>query len=68
MHDVMISIYLAQICEIIGAQEGPKVYSLGSTKTNKALKLRYIHRYTAFQIRSFEIVMFLLGGGGLLNL
>ena len=31
-----------QVCEITGVQETPKVYSLGSTKTNKGLRLRLI--------------------------
>ena len=31
-----------QVCEITGVQETPKVYSLGSTKTNKGLRLRCV--------------------------
>jgi len=30
-----------QVCEIIGVQDTPKIYSLGSTKTNKGLRLRH---------------------------
>lgn len=33
-----------QVCEIIGVQETPKVYSLGSTKTNKGLRLRSVSK------------------------
>lgn len=30
-----------RVCEIIGVQEMPKVYALGSAKTNKGLKMRH---------------------------
>ena len=49
-----------QVCEIVGVQETPKVYSLGSTKTNKGLRLRsvsmsYISLCTAMIITFEEL-------------
>ena len=38
---MMISINLLQVCEITDVLETQKVYSLGPTKTNKCLKLRF---------------------------
>ena len=37
-----------RVCEIVGVVEGPRVYKLGKTSTNKVLKLRY-----AQQVRYF---------------
>ncbi len=37
-----------RVCEIVGVIEGPKIYKLGKTRTNKVLKLRH-----AQQVRYF---------------
>lgn len=34
-----------QIAEVVSVQETSKVYGLGSTKTNKGLKLKYLIMY-----------------------
>ena len=33
-----------RVAEVIGVQEGNKIYNLGKTRTNKTLKLRYAHQ------------------------
>ena len=37
-----VSVY--RVAEIIGVVEGPKIYKLGKTRTNKYLKLRHGHQ------------------------
>ena len=39
-----------RVCEIVGVVEGPKIYKLGKTRTNKVLKLRHAQqvRYLFF--------------------
>lgn len=39
----LISLDLCQICEIVGVQETPKIYTMGSTKTNQGLRLRLVY-------------------------
>ena len=41
LHLILMTLTIyTQICEVVGVTETPKIYTLGSTKTNKGLKLR----------------------------
>lgn len=39
-----------RVAEIMGVEEGPKVYNLGKTRTNKILKLRHAHQERQFRL------------------
>ncbi|XP_064403704.1 RNA polymerase-associated protein RTF1 homolog [Halichondria panicea] len=39
-----------RVCRIVNIQEGPKVYSLGSTKTNKTLRLKHATQERQFRM------------------
>lgn len=39
-----------RVAEVIGVQEGNKIYNLGKTRTNKTLKLRYAHQERPFRM------------------
>jgi len=47
-----------RVTEVTGVEEGPKVYTLGNTRTNKALLLRHAHQERLFRLEFASNDMF----------